>query len=330
MGSPSSTIALTGGTGFLGSHIAEALLAEGHGVRALARRPDDPGWLKGLAVELVPGDVRKPESLLALVRGASVVIHVAGKTSARSLDEYREANVGGVVNVLRACREAAPGAHVVLISSQAAAGPSLDGSPVTLATPPRPVSPYGQSKLEGENALKQEAGPTPFTILRPSAVYGPRETALRDLFVASSRGFVPLLAGGRPKVQMVYSGDVARAVLGTMARGGRGETFFVAHPEILDFRQVAETIARLRTPSARLLPVPAFVVRSAGAVVGFLSRFQGGPPVFNRDKAEEMLQPAWTCDVAAAEEALGSPFRTPFAVGTRLTNDWYREKGWIR
>ena len=228
-------VALTGGTGFVGSHVAHALLAAGYRVRALARRPENPGWLKGTRAELVKGDVRDAATLPALIEGASAVVHVAGKTSARNDAEYMASNAAGSANVAAAVRKSAPGAHVVLVSSQAAGGPSLNGAPVRAADPPHPVSAYGRSKLAGEEAVRNEPG-LAFTILRPSAVYGPRETAIRDLFVAASRGFVPVLAGGTQRIQMVYAGDAARAVLGALERGGRGETFFVAHPEVLEYR----------------------------------------------------------------------------------------------
>jgi len=320
-------VALTGGSGFVGSHVAEALLREGWRVRALVRRPESPGWLGGLGVELVRGDVREKESLGPLLSGADAIVHAAGRTSARSAEEYWAANAEGTRNVAEAARRVAPGAHVVLVSSLAAAGPSLNGDAVRVGDEPRPVSSYGRSKLGGERALA--ASGVPFTILRPSAVYGPRETAIRDLFVAASRGFVPVLGGGRSRIQLVYALDLADAVARVVARGGRGETFFAAHPEVIDYREIAVRLAALRTPPARLVPVPASLVRGAGAVVGWLSALASGPPVFNREKAEELLQPAWTCDVSDAQAALGQPFRTDFVQGAERTYAWYREKGWI-
>ena len=321
-------VALTGGTGFVGSHVADALLAAGFRVRALVRRPAIPGWLMGTGVEIVTGDVRKTETLDELVRGASAVVHVAGKTSARNEDEYMAANAGGTVNVVAAVRKGAPGAHMVLVSSQAAGGPSANGEPVRAGDSPRPVSSYGRSKLAGEEAVRKEPG-LAFTILRPSAVYGPRETAIRDLFVAASRGIVPVLAGGIPRIQLVFAEDVAAAVQGALVRGGRGETFFVAYPEVLDYRRIAETLAGLPTRRPRLLPIPGAAIRAAGFLAGVFSGLGKGPPVFNAEKANEMLQAAWLCDVSDAQVALGQPFRTNFELGARRTWDWYLERGWI-
>jgi nucleoside-diphosphate-sugar epimerase len=320
-------VALTGGTGFVGSHVAEGLLGEGYRVRALVRRPESPGWLAGLPVEFAVGDVRRAETLGPLVAGCSWVVHVAGKTSARSETEYMAANAEGAANLARVARARAPGAHFLLVSSQAAAGPSRNGEPVRSSDPPRPVSAYGRSKLAGEDAVRS-AG-TAFTILRPSAVYGPRETAIKGLFVAASRGIVPVLAGGTPRIQLVHATDVAAAVLGALARGGRNETFFVAHPEVLDYRQIAVILSRLRTPPARLVPVPGSLVRLAGFLAEAATAFASGPPVFNREKATELLQPAWVCDVSDAQAALGQPFRTSFSEGARSTWEWYRAQGWL-
>jgi nucleoside-diphosphate-sugar epimerase len=320
-------VSLTGGTGFVGSHVADALLAAGYRVRALVRRPDDVAWLKGTGVDLVKGDVRDAATLPALVEGAAAVVHVAGKTSARNEEEYMAANAAGTANVAAAARAHAPGAHVVLMSSQAAGGPCRDGAPVTPSSAPGPVSAYGRSKFAGEEELRR-AG-VPFTILRPCAVYGPRETAIRDLFVAASRGVVPVLAGGKPRIHMVYGPDVGAAVRGALERGGRGETFYVAHPEVLDYGAIAETLAGLPSRRPFRLPVPGAVIRGAGHIVGALSAFAKGPPVFNSEKADEMLQDAWLCDVSDAQVALGQPFRTDFATGSRLTWEWYLERGWL-
>jgi len=275
----------------------------------------------------VKGDVRDAATLPALVDGAAAVVHVAGKTSARSEAEYMAANAVGTKNVAAATRANARGAHVVLVSSQAAGGPSRDGAPVRASDAPHPVSSYGRSKLAGEEALRR-AG-VAFTILRPCAVYGPRETAIRGLFVAASKGVVPVLAGGRPRIHMVYGPDVAAAVHGALARGPLGETFFVAHPEVLDYSAIAETLSELPSRRPFRLPVPAALIRGAGHIVGALSALSKEAPAFNPEKANEMLQTAWLCDVSDAQVALGQPFQTDFRTGARLTWNWYVERRWI-
>ena len=280
-------------------------------------------------LEIVKGDVRDASSLDALVGGAEAVVHAAGKTSARNEAEYLTSNAGGTANVAAATRRHAKDAHVVLVSSLAAAGPSVDGIPVKATDPARPVSSYGRSKLAGEEEIRRASGIS-YTILRPCAIYGPRETAIRDLFVAASKGVVPVLAGGTPRIQLVYAPDVGASVIGALRRGGWGETFFVAHPEILTYGTIAGTLAGLPSRKPFLVPVPGALIRLAGLVVGAVSSLGKGPPVFNAEKAAEMLQPAWLCDGSDTQAALGEPIKTDFRSGARRTWDWYRENGWIR
>jgi hypothetical protein len=92
---------------------------------------------------------------------------------------------------------------------------------------------------------------------------------------------------------------------------------------------IAETLSGLPSRRPFRLPVPAAAIRVAGHIVGAVSAFGKGPPVFNAEKAEEMLQSAWLCDASGAQIALGQPFRTDFQSGARLTWDWYVERGWI-
>jgi nucleoside-diphosphate-sugar epimerase len=201
--------------------------------------------------------------------------------------------------------------------------------PVKAMDPGRPVSSYGRSKLAGEDEIRRAVGIS-YTILRPCAVYGPRETAIRDLFIAASKGVVPVLAGGAPRVQLVFALDLAAAVVGALRRGGRNETFFVAHPETLSYREIAEVLAALPAKRPLLVPVPAGVIKLAGVLAGAVSRLGSRPPVFNSEKADEMLQPAWLCEVADAQAALGGPLTTDFRSGARRTWDWYVTNGWIR
>ena len=126
---------------------------------------------------------------------------------------------------------------------------------------------------------------------------------------------MPVLAGGRPRVQLVYGPDVAAAVVAALARGPRGETFYVAHPEVLDYGMIAEILSELPSRRPWRLPVPAALIRGAGHLVGAASRLGKGPPVFNAEKADEMLQEAWLCDVSDTQVALGQPFRTDFEDG---------------
>src|SRR5262245_37785068 len=146
------TLFLTGGTGFVGSHVAREFLARGWRVRALVRRADRPGLLPREA-EIVPGDLNDFAGHHRRLEGCAALVHCAGATRARSLDEFRRLNVGGTEALVRAASAACPDAPFVHVSSQAAAGPSRNGTPVREDDSPDPVSWYGRSKLESEVAV---------------------------------------------------------------------------------------------------------------------------------------------------------------------------------
>ena len=150
-----SRVALvTGATGFIGSHLVEALLARGWRVRCLVRKTSVLRWLPTDDVSLINGDVGLPgEDLERAVRNVSVVFHLAGLTSAVDDSAYVTVNVEGTRNVVVAMQKAAPNALLVFCSSLAAGGPSTSKRPVNETDEPSPVSAYGRSKLTAERIV---------------------------------------------------------------------------------------------------------------------------------------------------------------------------------
>ncbi|MFQ5845212.1 MAG: NAD-dependent epimerase/dehydratase family protein, partial [Planctomycetota bacterium] len=160
------TVLVTGGYGFIGSHLVERLLAQGARVRGLLRPPRSREVFSGRPVEIVRGDLRDEGALMEAVRGVDRVYHVAGLIAARGPAEFRAVNRDGTRRLAECVRRGAPRCRrFVYVSSQAAAGPSRDGVPVDESAPGRPVTDYGRSKLEGEHALVQALGPVPCTVV---------------------------------------------------------------------------------------------------------------------------------------------------------------------
>src|SRR3954470_2428325 len=141
-------ILLTGGSGFLGSYVAEQFTAAGHTVRALVRPRSDKRLLEKLPrVELAPGAVEDRASLGPAVAGVDAVVHVAGIVKARKPADFFEVNAQGTRNLVEAALAQGGLKRFVYVSSLAAVGPSPDGKPVHEDAEPRPVTQYGRSKL---------------------------------------------------------------------------------------------------------------------------------------------------------------------------------------
>ena len=319
---------LTGGTGFLGWHVARALLAEGFRVRALARgAPSRRTGLEDLAVDLVAGDLSTPDRANALA-GCDAVVHVAGLVKARTLADYRAVNVAGTERLLEAASAACPDAVFVYVSSQAAAGPARDGVPVREADAPRPVSWYGVSKLEGERAVAG-AWKGPWIVLRPGVLYGPRDRGLLTYFRLADGGWVPVPAP-RARIQAGPAGDAALAIARSAGRRDlAGRTGFVCAPEPVTVADLAAAIAKAGGRRARFLPLPDALVRVAGALETARETATGRSRPFNADKAREILAGDWLCDPVPLRRDLALPPPPPLEDGLRATWEWYRREGWL-
>jgi nucleoside-diphosphate-sugar epimerase len=319
---------VTGGTGFVGSHLVNALVARGDNVRCVVRSPARAAHLTELGVDLLVGSLDDDRTLLAAVDGADVVFHVAGLIKALEPVEYRRVNVDGTRRIASACLAAVhPPRRFVLVSSQAAAGPALRSRPAREADPPRPVSAYGRSKAEAELAAMAVADRIEVAIVRPPTVYGPRDEALEPLFKLASYGLAPGLPSN-PAISLVHVRDLVRALLLAADHPKAvGRTFFAAAPP-LDFVEIVDLLGLAFDRQLRRIPVPAVVLVAAGIGADLLSRATRTPRPFGRQKALEMLHSGWVCSTELAERELGFRAEVPFSDGFRETADWYRRERW--
>ena len=321
---------LTGATGFVGGHVARALVAEGWTVRVLARDPERArrGLLEGLPVEIFSGSLADLDGLESAVAGVDAVVHLAGLVKARSLDGYREVNVRGTEQMLSAAQRGAPGALFLLVSSQAAGGPCREGRPVSGADPARPISWYGQSKREAEEAVAR-LWKGDWIVLRPGVIYGPGDRGLFLYFRMAAAGWIPVPAGAT-RVQIIGAERAALAIARAASRRDlAGLVGFLSDTEPVTVEGLAGKIAALPRRRARLIRVPDAFVRALGAAESAVERLTGRSQPFNSDKAREILAGDWVCDGAATSHLLSLPEPVPLEEGLRATWEWYRRAGWL-
>jgi 2-alkyl-3-oxoalkanoate reductase len=320
---------VTGGTGFVGWHVANALSADGWTVRALARGGRERrSGLEDLRVDIVAGDLSSEAELTGALAGCSAVVHTAGLVKARTLADYRAVNVAGTERVLAAASIACPDAVFVYVSSQAAAGPARTGRPVAEGDPAFPVSWYGMSKLEGEQAVAR-AWKGPWVVLRPGVLYGPRDRGLLTYFRLAAGGLVPI-PSARRRIQV---GAVEEAAAGIARAAGRsdlsGRIGFLCDPRPVTVSELASAIASGAGRPVQTFEIPDAAVKVAGAIETLREKITGASRPFNADKAREILAGDWLCDPAPMRRDLGLPPPIPLDESLRAAWAWYREKGWI-
>ena len=317
---------VTGGTGFVGAHLVQALRARGDRVTCLVRSPAKAAALGWTDVRLVRGDLDDGPALREACAGAEVIFHVAGRISARDATAFMHTNRDGTANLLDAASEHPP-ARLVLVSSLAAAGPTLPGRPLEETQAPAPVTPYGQSKLAAERSVS--ALPFPWTIVRPPTVYGEWDREVLRLFKLARMGVVPVFGDGSQELSVIYVGDLATALVAATAPAAARHMYYAAHPAVTTSRGLVRAIGRAVGREPRVLPLPAPLVRGLLWTIGSLAHLAGRATVLSADKAAEFLAPAWTCRPDALMRDTGWQPRIDLAAGLGRTADWYRREGWL-
>lgn len=322
---------MTGGTGFIGSHLVEALLAQGHEVHCLVRDTRRLGWISGLpSVTILQGNMDEPRSLLAGMGGVDQVYHVAGLTRARAAREFFRVNAEGTRHLVRACLETPRGPRrLVLLSSLAAVGPMPMATACAEDVSPRPVSPYGWSKLQGEAAALGVRDRLHVTVLRPPVVYGPRDRGVLEVARWVARGLLPMPAGPSRALSVCYVQDLVTALLAAgEAKVPSGEIFHVAGEGAFTWEQVGDALGEALGvhPTPVRIPVPILLALATGADAW--AWFTGRPQYFSRGKVREAAG-HWLCDTGKARRHLGAVPRVGLRKGAAVTVKWYREAGWL-
>ena len=322
---------VTGGTGFIGSHLVETLLAEGHEVRCLVRDRRRLGWLAGLpGVGLAQGNVGDPLSLRECLEGVDHIYHVAGLTRAPTAREFLRVNAEGTRHLVRACLEGTRGPRrFIHLSSLAAAGPMPSATPIAEDMLHRPVSPYGRSKLEGEVAVLAAKDRLHVTVLRPPVVYGPRDRGVLEFARWVARGLLPMPAGPPRSLSLCYIQDLVAALLAAgEAEVASGEIFHVAGEGAFTWQEVGGALGDALgvRPKPVRLPVP--VLLAMATIADAWGWVTGRPGYFSRGKVREATG-HWICDTRKARQQLGMVPRVGLREGVALSMKWYREAGWL-
>lgn len=327
MGSVGKTAFVTGGTGFIGSHLVEALLERGYSeVRCLVRSA--PKWLNGLPIVPIRATLMDQNTIEDAVRGVDYVYHLGGVTRARTFEALYEGNVAATLNLLNAVRVTNPDIKKVCVtSSLAVVGQAPATGKANESTPLQAISRYGRSKASMEHEVWQGFGSTlPIVMIRPSSVYGPRDRDIFVFFLSVRRGFCPILVGDAG-LTLVHVSDLVRGIIdSTESERTRSETYFIGNDAPVTWQALRESVQKALGTRALTVPLPRILVMPIGAVSEFAGRMVGKYPPLNVEKAREILHAAKICSSAKARQDFGYEARMPLDEGVRQTIAWYRNR----
>jgi nucleoside-diphosphate-sugar epimerase len=310
------TVAITGATGFIGSHVLRRLAAEGWRTRILTRRPPISPIFAEVSFEAVVGDLEDERALARLLRGASAVVHCAGLIKATTPAAFHAVNAVATrrLAALAAGQPAPP--RFVLLSSLAAREPAL--------------SPYASSKREGEAALAEAAGTMPWLAIRPPIVYGPGDRETLPMFRSLARGRL-VLPRPHGRISLIHAEDLGAAIAAAAACPLSGIVCEVddGHPGGYSWREFAAIAAGAAGVPFHSVPLPRPVVAAAGLASEWVSALRGRPAIFGSGKVREMYHPDWVCRPSPLQSQGYWQPRIQMAEGVAGTLAWYRAQGWL-
>jgi dihydroflavonol-4-reductase len=320
-------VLVTGATGFVGSHLVEALVKTGAEITALARSPEKAAALRAQGVRIVAGDLKHAAALEEAAANQDVVYHVAGIVAARNEAEFLSANQDGTLNLVAAAlRKGRP--RFVLVSSLAAAGPASRGAPLKGTEPPKPVTAYGRSKLAAERVVRFAS--LPWTIVRPPIVYGPRDREVLKVFRLARLGVAPVLGRGDQELSAVHAADLAEALIAAgSATSTVNGTYTACHPEVFTSREFGRAVGSAMGRTVLSIPIPRRAGEAVLAITETVARLTGRVTILTSDKANEFFQPAWTGDPSPLTRDTGWRARYDLRTGLAETYAWYRQAGWL-
>jgi nucleoside-diphosphate-sugar epimerase len=280
--------------------------------------------LDGVGVTYAVGAVDDVAAMRHALDGVDVVFHLAGLTTAPRESDYDRVNHGGVVRLVDAM--SARPARLVFCSSLAAGGPARAGRPLTEADPPAPIGPYGESKARAEQVVL--AAGMPAVVVRPPAVYGPRERDILSAFRLASYGLAIRTGPPRQQLAMVHVSDLVRGLVAAGQSVTASGVYYVSGANHRWEEIVAAMSLAVGRPS-RIIPLPAPMLRAAARGARAWARLSGTKALLTPERAQDLLQPAWICDDTRARQDLGYVPRVSLVDGMRTTAEWYRAAGWL-
>ncbi|THU34966.1 NAD(P)-dependent oxidoreductase [Niastella caeni] len=326
-------VLITGASGFIGFHLIEAALRQRLDVYAAVRPGSDISHLKEYEIKFCELDYTNVNELAKQLAatGCQYIIHAAGATRAGSQQMYDTVNASYAFNLASAALEGLGSKlkKFVFVSSLAAVGPLNSRlALITEDVTPAPVTAYGRSKLLAEQQLKTLSS-LPLVILRPTAVYGPRE---RDIFImlrSIHRGIEPYIGRVEQQLSFVYVKDLVAVAIHSLFSSGSHLTFHISDGGSYDQYELANLSKQILNRKTLRLHVPYAMIKGLAFAMEKWNGWRGKTPVLNREKLHELTAVNWQCSIEKAKKHLDYRPQYSLKQGLWETLQWYRLNKWL-
>ena len=322
----SKSVLITGASGFLGYHIIMAALEKNLVVYAAIRKNSKIDHIKDLPVKYLFLDYSNVDELAKVLTENNIhyIIHAAGVTKALKQQEYNDINAGNSVTLAKAAKISKSSfKKMVFISSLAAAGPAIDlAGVITEQANPRPVTAYGRSKLLAEKELSKIN--VPLTILRPTAIYGPRDKDIFIMLKTVSRGFDPYIGKILQQLSFVHAADVADVAVQALFVNKEG-IYNVSDGNSYNRYEFANITKKILNKKAVRFHIPMPLIKVLAYFLETTNGWMNKPAVINREKLHELAASNWYCDISKARRELNFNPKFSLTNGLKDSIAWYQE-----
>ncbi len=322
---------VTGATGFVGSHLVDLLLSKDYIVRVITRKTSSLHWLKDKNIEVFDCGLTNDEELKKAFSGAEYIYHVAGVVKSKKPEGYFWGNVETTRHLLEAALTIKDSLKKFLVvSSLTASGPSNPDNPVNEEMVCSPITTYGRSKLAEEELAKEYMDKLPITICRAPAVYGERDTEILIFFKTFKKGLMTTIGSNNKILSLIHVTDLVNGFyLAATSTISTGQIYFISSEKFYTWEEVGNVTGKIIGNKPFKISVPHSVVYSIATVAQFFAMFSSKPATLNIEKAKDITQQAWICDISKAKKELSYNQNISLEEGISRTVAWYKKMNWL-
>ncbi|MBL7128712.1 MAG: NAD-dependent epimerase/dehydratase family protein [Ignavibacteria bacterium] len=323
---------VTGATGFVGSHLVDRLLKEGVEVYCLKRKTSNTRWLEGKNVYYVNGDLYSNDVLEKTIKDMDYVFHVAGVLKSKNKEGYEKGNNLATKNLIEITHKVKPDLKkFVHISSLAVCGPTPGEKAIDENYIPKPITNYGTTKYKAEQEVLKYRDRLPVTIIRPPAVFGPRDTEILVYFQTFSKGLNSVIGFKEKYLSLIYIEDLIDGIMLAAEKPNHsGEIYFISSDKAYNWNDIGNITSKLLGKKAIKIKIPHSVVFGVGYIAQFFSTFSKNAATLNVEKCKDITRERWVCSNQKAKDELGFIEKHTLEESFAKTIDWYKKNNWIK